>query len=181
MKTITLSAVFALFFAVVIISQPYLFSPLKGDGIAPIDTVAVTVHDRAGHLVYSQITHNLITNAGKDFISAQIGSTTPGVNGANYIALTTDTAAANAADTTLTSEISTGGLVRAQGTYAHTTGTNTYTISKTFTASATFTGVDKAGLFTASSSGTMLAESTFSSVNLVSGDTLAITWTVTLT
>jgi hypothetical protein len=136
---------------------------------------------RGGQEIYHSEDHNLITNGGKDFISAQIGSTSPGTNGANYIALTTDSTSPAATDTTLASEITTGGLARAQGAYAHTTGTNTFTVSKTFTASSSFTGVQKAGLFTASSSGTMLAETTFTSVNLNSGDTLTITWTITLT
>lgn len=171
----------SLIFGIVMIGNLNLFSTTyRGDGVEPVDTVIITVRDSHGGIVYTQTTHNLITNAGKDFISNQIGSTTSSTNGANYIALTTDNTSPAAGDTTLTNEITTGGLARAQGVYAHTGGTNTYTISKTFTASTSFTGVDKAGLFTASSAGTMFAESSFSSINLVSGDTISITWTVTL-
>jgi hypothetical protein len=80
----------------------------------------------------------------------------------------------------LTSEIATYGLTRAQGTYAHTAGTDNWTISKTFTATGSFTAVQKAGLFSASSAGTMMAENTFASVNLANGDQLTITWTIDL-
>ena len=149
------------------------------DGMTAHGYVTVSV-TRDGQEIYHNEQHTLITNAGKDFISAQIGSNTTGSNGANYIALTTDATAPAATDTTLTGEINSGGLSRAQGTYAHTAGTNTFTISKTFTASATQTNVQKAGLFTASSSGTMMAENTFTAVSLASGDQLTITWTITL-
>ena len=102
--------------------------------------------------------------------------------GGGYIAVTTDTAAASASDTTLASEISTGGLARADAsTNTHTTGTNTTTLAKTFTASATHTAVHKSGTFDASSSGIMYHEAVFASdATLVSGDTLTVTWTLTL-
>lgn len=130
--------------------------------------------------IYHYEDHNLITNAGLDFISAQIGSTSTGSNGANYIALSSDTTAPAATDTTLSGEISGSGLDRAQGTYSHTAGTNTFTVQKIFTASGTVSAIQKTGLFTASSGGTMMAENTFSSVNLISGDQLTLTWTITI-
>jgi hypothetical protein len=135
---------------------------------------------RQGTEVYHYEDHNLITNAGKDFISAQIGSTSPGANGANYIALSDDSGAPAATDTTLTGELAGNGLDRAQGTYSHTAGTNTFTVQKVFTASGTVSAIQKTGLFSASSGGTMMAENTFSSVNLISGDQLTVTWTITI-
>ena len=149
------------------------------DSVGPHGYVVVTV-TRDGQEIYRHEDHNLITSAGKDFISAQLGSTSPGTNGANYIALSADTGAPAAGDTTLTGEITTGGLVRTQGTYAHTNGQSTFTVSKTFTASATHTAVQKAGLFTAGTGGTMMAENTFSPVSLAANDQLTITWTITL-
>ena len=121
---------------------------------------------------------NIFTNAGHDFVALQCYSTTPGGNGANYIALTNDSAAPNVADTTLTSEIVINGLQRAQGAYAHTPGTNTETIIKTFTATDTQAS-QKAGLFTAASVGTLVNESTYGPVTLNNGDQLQIIWTIT--
>lgn len=149
------------------------------DSVGPQGYVTVTV-TRDGNEIYRHEDHNVITTAGKDFISAQIGSTSPGNNGANFIALSSDTAAPAAGDTALAGEITSGGLERAQGTYAHTNGEATLTIASTFTASATHTDVQKAGLFTAASGGTMMAENTFTPVTLNSGDQLTITWTITL-
>lgn len=124
--------------------------------------------------------HNLVTNDGIDFLHAQGYGTSPGSNGANYIALSTDATAPAATDTTLTGEITTGGLARTQGSVSHTAGTTTTTIQKTFTATATHTGVQKSGLFDAATGGTLVHEATFSSVNLEANDQLQVTWTITL-
>lgn len=128
--------------------------------------------------------HNLLNTDGRDFLHAQ-GYVETAANttiGAQYIAVTTDTAAAAAGDTTLASEISTNGLARAQATtITHTDNTNTTTLAKTFTATGTHTAVHKSGLFNATSSGILVHEAVFSSdATLVSGDTLTVTWTITL-
>jgi len=126
--------------------------------------------------------HNLLTNSGRDWMHGQVyTNTVAGDRGAGYIGLTTDATSPSASDTTLTSEITTGGLARADAsTKTHSSGTNTTTIQHTFTASATHTNVQKAALFNASSSGTMAHENTFTPVTLQSSDTLQVTWTLTL-
>lgn len=124
---------------------------------------------------------NLLTNAGRDFLHQQGYQTSGlGTNGANWIALSTDSNPPNASDTSLAGEITTGGLARAQGTVSHTAGQTTTTIVKTFTATQSFTGVQKSALFTSSTSGTMVHENTFSAVNLSANDQLQVSWTVTL-
>lgn len=120
---------------------------------------------------------DLRTNAGADW-QAQVMATTGAQPAAcNYIALSNDATAPAATDTALTGEITTGGLARAQGTFSHTAGTTSYTVSKTFTATATVSA-QKAGMFNAATGGTMCFENTFSAVTLNNGDTLTITWTV---
>jgi hypothetical protein len=58
---------------------------------------------RDGSEIYHHEDHNLITTAGQDFIREQIGQTTASgaidSNGANFIALTTDTGSPAAGDT----------------------------------------------------------------------------------
>jgi hypothetical protein len=115
---------------------------------------------------------------GYDYTSDSLGNNASRPAVARYIALTQDTGAVSASDTTLASEITTNGLARVVATYAHTSGTTSYTMSNTFTASGSFSAVQKAGLFNASSSGTMVFEGTFASAALNSGDSLAVTWTV---
>jgi hypothetical protein len=125
---------------------------------------------------------NLLTNSGRDWMHAQVyTNTAAGTRGAGYIALTSDTGSPSATDTTLTGEITTNGLARADATTkTHTGGTNSTTIQHTFTASGTHTAVQKAALFNAASSGYMAHENTFTPVTLQSSDTLQVTWTVTL-
>lgn len=108
----------------------------------------------------------------------------PGQGPASYIGLTTDAAAASDV-TTLPSEITTNGLQRALATFAHTGGTTTYTLSKTFSASGTHTNVHKAGNFTggygAAGGGILVANTVLNAdATLASGDSLAVTWTWTL-
>lgn len=120
--------------------------------------------------------------------------TTPGnsagllINGmgpARFIGLTTDTSGPAVGDTSLTSEITTNGLERALATFAHTGGTTTYTLVKTFSATGTHTNVHKAGNFTALYSATgpgilVAATNLNADATLASGDSLQVTWTWTL-
>ena len=125
---------------------------------------------------------NLLTNSGRDWMHAQVyTNTVAGTRGAGYIGLTTDATSPAATDTTLTGEITTNGLERADAsTKTHSNGTNSTTIQHTFTASGTHTAVQKAALFNAASSGYMAHVNTFTPVTLQSSDTLQVTWTVTL-
>lgn len=125
---------------------------------------------------------NLLTNGGRDFFHAQVyTNTSAGTIGGNYIAVTANSTAPAAGDTSLTSEITTNGLGRAQATTrTHSAGTNTTTLAITFTASGAHTDVQKSGLFNASSSGTMTHENTFTPVTLATNDTLQVSWTLTL-
>mgnify|MGYP000260911547 CR=1 FL=1 len=135
---------------------------------------------RDGQVIYYHEGHNLITKMGKDIIAKQLGSTSPNTNGANYIGLSTSSSSPDADWTSIPDEITSGGLERAQGLYSHTNGTNTYQIQKTFTASASFTGVQLAGLYVTQTGNTLFAANTFSPVNLISGDQLTVTWTITI-
>ena len=124
----------------------------------------------------------MLTTAGRDFVAAQIGGTATTAT-AQYMAITTDAAAASAADTTLASEETTNGLGRLVGTYAHSTSTATYTITRLFTYSGSSSKViAKVGLFTAASAGTLVFETVLGTTATLSasGDTLTITQTVTL-
>jgi hypothetical protein len=132
---------------------------------------------------YQQISerHNIDTNAGRDYIHDQSYITPASTAVFQYVATSESSHTPTATDTTLTSEITDGnGLARAAGTGSHTASTNTSTMQITFNATGTYTAVQLGGLFTASSVGTMNNEATFSSTNLNSGDSLQLTWTITL-
>lgn len=123
---------------------------------------------------------NVKTTAGIDFLFAQGYSITTGANGLNYIALSNDTVTENSASTTLSNEIVANGLSRVIGTYAHAGGTSTCTVDKTFTCSTAPQAAQKSALFSASSSGTMNHVLGFTQRSLQIGDTLEVTYTITL-
>lgn len=102
---------------------------------------------------------------------------------ARYIALTENASAASASSTALTGEITTGGCGRALGTYAHTLGASTLTLTKTFSVTASFPAIHRAGLFqvsTASSSLLSFETVLNADANVINGDSLQVTWTVTV-
>ena len=122
---------------------------------------------------------NLVTNAGFAGIAARIGSDSTEVL-FNYIATGTGTNAANASDTTLQTELASSGLTRATGTVSRVTTSvtnDTHQVAKTFTVTGT-QAVTEVGLLNASSSGVLLGRNVFSAVNVVNGDSLAVTYQV---
>jgi hypothetical protein len=110
---------------------------------------------------------------------------TPGrAAGALFMALTTNTAAANATTTSLTSEATTAGATRAKGTYAHTYGAATLTITNAFSITGPLTALHRMALFTCSTlaaTGIPVFEAVLSLDATVDNlDTLTVTDTITL-
>lgn len=107
-----------------------------------------------------------------------------GIASVRFIGLTTNASAASASSTTLTGEITTNGCGRALGTYAHTMGASTYTLTKAFSVGGTFTAIHRAGAFaalTAAGADPMVYETVLNQDATVgNGDTLTVTWTWTL-
>jgi hypothetical protein len=140
--------------------------------------VEVIHRDANGNIKSRQKKCNLVTNAGVDWLKGLMAN--GGSGQALYIALTATAITPAAADTSLSGEITSNGLARAAGTYTAGS-TGVFTVANTFTATGAQT-VASAGLLTAVSAGTLFAEVALSSsASLASGDTLQITWTVTLT
>ena len=132
-----------------------------------------------GHMAGSKVIGNLMTTAGLAGAAGRLmGSGSPAAF--TYIAVGTGATAANAADTALQTELATSGLSRVAGTpsLVTTTGTNdTAQLTTTFTVSGT-AAVTESGVLNAASTGTLLCRQVFSAINVVSGDSLAITWKV---
>jgi hypothetical protein len=98
-----------------------------------------------GKLISEAWGQNLKTTAGIDFLFAQGYSAAPGANGLNYVANSTDTTLSEtAASTSMNDEIVAYGLQRAHGTYAHTAGQSTCTVTYQFTV-AGYSGVITVG------------------------------------
>jgi hypothetical protein len=129
---------------------------------------------------------SLLTSVGRDALHKQHMDTAAQPAAFNYIALSANVTTPSTASTTLPGEITTagGGLLRAQGTFAHTTGTNTSTLTKTFTANGSDSlpvTVAKAGMLNAASVGTLGYETLLNAaVTLtISGDSFVFTETLT--
>ncbi len=100
---------------------------------------------------------------------------------AKYMAITADGSAASAGNTTLTSEQTTNGLGRALATFAFSDGAATFTLVKAWSVSGTVADLHRIGIFTGLTSGVMIFEAVLNAdASVVSGDTLTVTDTVTL-
>ncbi len=137
------------------------------------------IHPFFGTYGTKKVIGNLITNAGFALAAGRLnGSGSPAA--ATYIAVGTGVVAAAVTDTTLGTETSTSGLARVNGTVSLVTTTvtnDTAQVTTTFTVSGTV-AVTESGVLNAASVGTLLCRQVFSAINVVSGDSLAITWKV---
>lgn len=135
-------------------------------------------HRRNGELIEARTVKNLITSAGKAAAAGLLNGVV--TDFFDYLAIGTGTTAAAVGDTALQTEISTNGGARAAATLSRVTTTVTNDTAQ-FVYTWTFSGsfaVTECGVFSASSGGTLLARQVFSALNVVSGDTLAITYKV---
>jgi len=143
-----------------------------------VRTLTANVHIVARHadgkIFSDQWVHNLRTNAGINTQYTAMSSAT-GMN-VTYIGLSTDTGAPNATDTAMVGELTGYGLSRAAGSFTHSSNATSYTLAYTFTATGAVTGVQKADM--SANAAQPVFENTFSSVNLASSDTVAVTWTI---
>ena len=122
---------------------------------------------------------NLITNAGFAGAAGRLmGSGAPAAF--TYIAVGTGTTAAAVTDTTLQTETATSGLSRVSGTVSLVTTTvtnDTAQVTNTFSVTGTV-AVTESGVLNAASVGTLLCHQVFTAINVINGDSLAITWKV---
>jgi len=127
----------------------------------------------------NRIIANLVTNAGFAGVASRINGS--GAEAAfTYIAVGTGATAAAAADTTLGTELAASGLSRAAGSASRVTTTQTNDTAQlvvTFTVSGT-AAVTESGVLNAASVGVLLCRQVFSAINVVSGDSLQITWKI---
>lgn len=118
---------------------------------------------------------NIIVDVGFDFICDALGlsASRPGV--LSHIGVGTGTTAPAPTDAALQTQ-----LVRAASTYSHAAGTKVFTESVLFAAGVATGAITEAGVFNAAAAGTMLDRVTFGAINKGALDTLAVTFTFTL-
>jgi hypothetical protein len=143
------------------------FIPITGE-------VCLELFDENGELKDLRNVHNLVVDAGENHIADQLSSS-PGGSAMSHMAIGTGSTAAAFGDTALGTEIDrnaltsrtdAGNVVTYVGTWAAGDGTNA--------------ALREAGIFNAASAGTMLARAVYANIDKQAGDTLTITWTVTI-
>jgi hypothetical protein len=141
------------------------------DGLKITGAVEVTLFDKDGNIKEQRSIKNLVVDAGKEFIAARMVGT-PAVM--SHMAIGSDSTAANVADTALGTEL--GRVALASSASAGPVVTHT----ATFGAGVGTGAVVEAGIFNASSAGTMQCRSVFPVVNKGADDGMSITWTITV-
>ena len=160
------------------VSDEVSFAHAIGRGIE--DSLKITGHvkielfDEFGVLKHCEETSNLVVTAGKNHIADQLSSS-PGQAAMSHMAIGTGSTAAAAGDTALGTETDRNALT------SRTDSSNVVTYVGTWAAGdGTNSALREAGIFNAASSGTMLARVVYSNIDKQAGDTLTITWTVTI-
>lgn len=130
---------------------------------------------RNGEVVEEREIENLIVDVGKAQVAGLINGvvTTP----FTYIAIGTGTTAPASTDTALQTEVDRQAATTSQATTNVTNDTAVLEATFNFTASYAIT---ESGVFDAATGGNMLARQTFSAINVVSGDSLKVTWKITV-
>lgn len=136
--------------------------------------ITVKVFDEHGNLKEYRDLDNVVVTIGKSYLATWLTAATQSGYFMQYIGLGTGTNAASASDTSLQTELST----RAAGML--TSSTNVWQNQATFGPGIDTGAITEAGLFSASSGGTMLARQVFPVVNKGASDSLQLTWQITL-
>jgi hypothetical protein len=138
--------------------------------------VWVRLYDEKGNLKQEHKNSNLVVTVGKSYLAAWLAAPSQAGKFMSYIALGNVATGPTSGDTTLNSECTVGGYSRSLGTL--TSASNVWTNTATFAPGNGTDAIVEAGLFTASTAGTMLAHQTFPVYNKQAGDTMVIVWNV---
>lgn len=117
---------------------------------------------------------NLVVTVGKNFIASRMKDTTD--TAMSHMEVGTGSTAAAVGNTALETPVASSRVSLNSTTVA----TNSVAYVATFPAGTGTGALTEAGIFNASSSGTMLCRTVFSVINKGAADTLGITWTVTV-
>ena len=117
---------------------------------------------------------NLVVTVGKNFIASRMKDAT--ATAMTHMEVGTGTTAAAVGDTTLQTAVASSRVTLTSTTVT----TNSVAYVATFPAGTGTGALTEAGIFNASSAGTLLCRTVFSVINKGAADTLGITWTVTV-
>ncbi|CAB5221590.1 Phage tail fibre protein [uncultured Caudovirales phage] len=143
------------------------------EGLKVTGRVHLVKTNEIGQVVEERDVPNLVVTTGKYHIASKIVATTNSPASMTHMGIGTGTGAAAVGDTVLTQ---TGRVALSSSSVLN----NTITYTATFPAGTGDGAITEAGIFNASSSGTMLCRTVFPTVNKGSGDQITITWVITV-
>ena len=146
---------------------------IKKDTSKVTGMVNVVVRDETTGAIKQEFTvPNLVVDTGLDFIASRMKDAT--ATAMSHMAVGTGTTAADAADTTLETEL-------ARVALSSTTVTdNSVAYVATYPAGTGTGALTEAGILNAASGGTMLCRTVFAVINKSAADSMTVTWTVTI-
>lgn len=137
--------------------------------------LSVVLFDENGNIKQEREIPNLVVTVGKNWIASRMKDTGIPVQ-MSHMAVGSGTVDPALGDTALGGELGRVALTTAGGTVSN----NEVTYSATFPAGTGTGAITEAGIFNASSGGTMLCRTEFAVVNKGSNDTVAISWKITI-
>ena len=133
----------------------------------------IVLRDKDGNIKEERIEKNLVVSAGLTFIASRMKDAT--ATAMTHMGLGSGTSNAVAGQTDLVSLLGSREVLDST-----TASSNTIVYVSSFEAGDATGAVTEAGIFNAASSGTMLCRVKFNVVNKAADDTMAVTWTITL-
>lgn len=150
---------------------------MLNDDIKVTGELRITLTNPEGNIKQEVVVPNLVVTVGKNFIaSSMVKTTTNSPAAMTHMEVGTGTTAAAVGDTALETAVASSRVALTSATVT----SNSVAYVATFPAGTGTGALTEAGIFNASSSGTMLCRTVFSVINKGAADTLGITWTVTV-
>ena len=144
------------------------------DAIKMTGNLKLVLTDENGNIKQEEEVKNLGVTVGKNFIASRMKDAT--ATAMTHMEVGTSTQAAAVGDTALIAAVASSRVTLTSTTVT----TNSVAYVATFPAGTGTGALTEAGIFNASSAGTMLCRTVFSVINKGAADTLGITWTVTV-
>ena len=143
------------------------------DAIKLKGRVSIVLKDKNGKVKETRNVENLIVTIGLNFIASRMKDTS--ATAMTHMGLGSGSTAASAGQTDLVSILGSREAIDST-----TVSTNTIVYVSNFEAGDATGAIVEAGIFNASSGGTMLCRTVFSVVNKAADDSMSITWTITI-
>ena len=144
------------------------------DAIKMTGNLKLVLTDEHGNVKQEEEIKNLVVTVGKNFIASRMKDAT--ATAMTHMEVGTGTTAAAVGDTALQTAVASSRVTLTSTTVT----TNNVAYVASFPAGTGTGALTEAGLFNASTAGTLLCRTVFSVINKGAADTLGITWTVTV-